>query len=109
MSQLTQEQSGQDTEPLLAGDELDQRLQQTRQGSPWTDLTEMYPQANKDALEVSYQKDKQGKPRLWVKMVGRGKKHILCSQETLLRGNLGKTHRFHKKSEPISGSQWVNK
>ena len=74
MSQLPQEQSGQDTEPLLAGDELDQRLQQTRQGSPWTDLTEMYPQANKDALEVSYQKDKQGNPRLWVKMVGRGKK-----------------------------------
>ena len=35
----------------------------------------MYPQANKDALDVSYVKDKQGNnPRLWVKMVGRGKK-----------------------------------
>ena len=87
MSQLPQEQSGQDTDPLLAGDELDQRLQRTHQDSPWADLTEMYPQANKDALEVSYQKDRPGNPRLWVKMVGRGKKHILCLQETLLRGN----------------------
>ena len=34
----------------------------------------MYPQANKDALQVDYQKDKQGNPRLLVKMVGRGKK-----------------------------------
>ena len=74
MSQLPQEQSGQDTDPLLTGDELDQRLQQTRQGSAWTDLLEMYPQANKDALEVDYKKDKKGNPRLVVKMVGRGKK-----------------------------------
>ena len=74
MSQLPQEQSGQDTDPLLTGDELDQRLQQTRQGSAWADLLEMYPQANKDALQVDYQKDKQGNPRLLVKMVGRGKK-----------------------------------
>ena len=74
MSQLPQEQSGQDTDPLLTGDELDQRLQQTRQGSAWADLLEMYPQANKDALQVDYQKDKQGNPRLLIKMVGRGKK-----------------------------------
>ena len=74
MSQLPQEQSGQDTDPLLTGDELDQRLQQTRQDSAWADLLEMYPQANKDALQVEYQKDKQGNPRLLVKMVGRGKK-----------------------------------
>ena len=74
MSQLPQEQSGQDTDPLLTGDELDQRLQQTRQGSAWADLTEMYPQASKYAIQVDYQKDKQGNPRLWVKMVGRGKK-----------------------------------
>ena len=74
MSQLPQEQSGQDTDPLLTGDELDQRLQRTRQGSAWADLTEMYPQANKAALEVDYQKDKQGNPRLLIKMVGRGKK-----------------------------------
>ena len=74
MSQLPQEQSGQDTDPLLTGDELDQRLQQTRQGSAWADLLEMYPQANKHALQVEYQKDKQGNPRLLVKMVGRGKK-----------------------------------
>ena len=74
MSQLPQEQSGQDTDPLLTDDELDQRLQQTRQGSAWADLLEMYPQANKDALRVDYQKDKQGNPRLLVKMVGRGKK-----------------------------------
>ena len=74
MSQFPQEQSGQDTDPLLTGDELDQRLQQTRQGSAWADLLEMYPQANKDALQVDYQKDKQGNPRLLVKMVGRGKK-----------------------------------
>ena len=74
MSQLPQEQSGQDTDPLLTGDELDQRLQQTRQGSAWADLTEMYPQANKAALEVDYQKDKQGNPRRLIKMVGRGKK-----------------------------------
>ena len=57
MSHLPQEQSGQDgtrdTDPLLEGDELDQRLQQTRQASPWVDLTEMYPNANKDALEAS--------------------------------------------------------
>ena len=74
MSQLPQEQSGQDTDPLLTGDELDQRLQQTRQGSAWADLLEMYPQANKDALQVDYQKDKRGNPRLLIKMVGRGKK-----------------------------------
>ena len=74
MSQFPQEQSGQDAEPLLAGDELDQRLQQTRQGSAWADLKEMYPQANKSALEVSYQTDKQENPRLLAKMVGRGKK-----------------------------------
>ena len=74
MAQFPQEQSGQDTDPLLTGDELDQRLQQTRQGSAWADLLEMYPQANKEALEVGYQKDKQGNPRLVVKMVGRGKK-----------------------------------
>ena len=73
LAQFTPEQSGQDTDPLLAGDALDQRLQQTRQRA-WADLTEMYPQANKDALEVSYQKDKQGNPRLLIKMVGRGKK-----------------------------------
>ena len=74
MNQLPQEQSGQDTDPLLTGDELDQRLQQTRQISSWADLLEMYPQANKEALEVYYQKDKQGNPRLLIKMVGRGKK-----------------------------------
>ena len=74
MSQLPQEQSGQDTDPQLTGDELDQRLQQTRQGSAWADLLEMYPQANKEALQADYQKDKQGNPRLLVKMVGRGKK-----------------------------------
>ena len=90
MSHLPQEQSGQDgtrdTEPLLEGDELDQRLQQTRQASPWADLTEMYPNANKDALEASYQKDKQGNPRLWVKMVGRGKKaYPLFTKNTVTR------------------------
>ena len=86
MSQFPQEQSGQDTEPLLAGDALDQRLQQTRQRSAWADLTEMYPQANKDALEVSYQKDKQGNTRLLIKMVGTGKKlYPLFTRNTVTR------------------------
>ena len=86
MSQLPQEQSGQDTDPLLTGDELDQRLQQTRQGSAWADLTEMYPQANKEALEVDYQKDKQGNPRLLIKMVGRGKKvYLLFTRNPVTR------------------------
>ena len=90
MSHLPQERRGQDgtrdTDPLLEGDELDQRLQQTRQASPWVDLTEMYPNANKYALEASYQNDKQGNPRLWVKMVGRGKKaYPLFTKNTVTR------------------------
>ena len=86
MSQFPQEQSGQDTDPLLEGDALDQRLQRTQQQSPWADLKEMYPQANKDALEVSYAKDKQGNPRLYVKMVGRGKKaYPLFTKDALTR------------------------
>ena len=90
MSHLPQEQSGQDgtrdIDPLLEGDELDQRLQQTNQASPWRDLTEMYPNANKVALGASYQKDKQGNSRLWVKVVGRGKKaYPLFTKNTLTR------------------------
>ena len=86
MSQLPQEQSGQDTDPLSMGDELDQQLQQTRQGSAWADLLEMYPQANKDALDVSYEKDKKGNPRLAVKMVGRGKgKYFLFTRNAVTR------------------------
>ena len=90
MSHLPQEQSGQDgtrdTEPLLEGDELDQRLQQRNQASPWSDLTDMYPDANKLALEVSYQKDKKGTPRLWIKMAGRGKKaYPLYTQSAVTR------------------------
>ena len=74
MSQLPPEQIGQDTDPLLKGDELDQRLQERGQTSPWADLTTMYPNANKNALEVYYQKDKQDNQRLFVKMVGSRKK-----------------------------------
>ena len=86
MTHLPLEQSGQDTDPLLTGDDLDQRLQQTRQGSAWADLIELYPQANKNALEASYEKDKQGNARLAVKMVGRGKgKYFLFTKNAVTR------------------------
>ena len=86
MNQLPQEQSGQDTDPLLTGDELDQRFQQKKQESAWADLTEMYPQANKAALEASYEKDKKGNPRLAVKMVGRGKgKYFVFTRNAVTR------------------------
>ena len=54
--------------------DLTQRLQQTRANSAWNDLTEMYGNANKSALEAFYEKDKKGNPRLCVKMVGKGTK-----------------------------------
>ena len=41
-----------------------------RQKAAWVDLKKMYPQANKDALEVSYVKMPGKEPRLSVKMVG---------------------------------------
>ena len=86
MGQFPQEHSGQDTDPLLTGDELDQRFQQKKQESAWADLTEMYPQANKAALEASYEKDKKGNPRLAVKMVGRGKgKYFLFTRNAVTR------------------------
>ena len=77
MSQLPQEQSGQDTDPLLESDALAQRLQQTSQDSPWADLDTIFPEArrNKDSLEVFTQRNSQGKnPRLFVKIAMQGKK-----------------------------------
>ena len=46
----------------------------------------MYLDAVKDALEVSYQKDKNGNSRLWVKMVGKGEKaYPLLTRNTVTR------------------------
>ena len=41
-----------------------------RQQAAWVDLKDMYPQANKDALEVSYVKVPGKEPRLSIKMAG---------------------------------------
>ena len=53
MSQLPREQNG-----------------RRRQQAAWVDLKDMYPQANKDALEVSYVKVPGKEPRLSIKMAG---------------------------------------
>ena len=41
-----------------------------RQQAAWVDLKDMYPQANEDALEVSYVKVPGKEPRLSIKMAG---------------------------------------
>ena len=56
MSQLPREQNG-------------WRRQQEQQAA-WVDLKDMYPQANEDALEVSYVKVPGKEPRLSIKMAG---------------------------------------
>ena len=53
MSQLPREQNG-----------------RRRQQAAWVDLKDMYPQANKDALEASYVKVPGKEPRLSIKMAG---------------------------------------
>ena len=90
--------------------DLTQRLQKTRENSSWNDLTDMYGNANKSALEAFYEKDKQGNPRLYVKMVGRGKKktYPLFTKNAVTR-QLRETHSFHKKSKIISESQCLTK
>ena len=65
---------GSETDPLLEGDALNNRFkQQQSQTSAWNDLKVRYPDADKDALEAFYVENKQGKRKLWVKMVGNGK------------------------------------
>ena len=56
MSQLPREQNG--------------RRRQQEQQAAWVDLKDMYPQANEDALEVSYVKMPGETPRLSIKMAG---------------------------------------
>ena len=56
MSQLPREQNG-------------WRRQQEQQAA-WLDLKDMYPQANKETLEVSYVKVPGKEPRLSIKMAG---------------------------------------
>ena len=56
MSQLPREQNG-------------WRRQQEQQAA-WVDLKDMYPQANKETLEVSYVKVPGKEPRLSIKMAG---------------------------------------
>ena len=56
MSQLPREQNA--------------RRRQQEQQAAWVDLKDMYPQANEDALEVSYAKMPGETPRLSIKMAG---------------------------------------
>ena len=87
MHTLPREQSGL---PNISFDEdtpdLTQRLQKTRANSAWNDLTEMFPNANKAAIETLYEKDKKVNPRLYVKMVGSKKKaYPLFTQSAVTR------------------------
>ena len=77
MHTLPKEQSGL---PNTSFDEnipdFTQRLQQRKAASAWSDLTVMYSDANKLALETFYETGKDGEKRLYVKMIGSRKKSI---------------------------------
>ena len=62
LSQFSPERTGQDTDPLLAGDELDQRLQRTRQASAWADLTEMYHKRTKMPFRLTIKRTNKETP-----------------------------------------------
>ena len=56
-----------------------------RQQAAWVALKKMYPQANKDALEVSYVKMPGETPRLSVKMIGASRAYWLFEKDFLGR------------------------
>ena len=91
MSQLSREQNG-----------------WRRQQAAWVALKKMYPQANKDALEVSYVKmPGEITPRLSIKTIGL-LEPIGCSKKTFLDDGR-KTQIFLKRLKPILESQSKNK
>ena len=73
----------------------------------WVALKKMYPQANKDALEVSYVKMPGETPRLSLKRLG-PLEPIGCSNQTF-SGDGGKIQIFLKKLKTCLESQSKNK